>query len=98
MRLSRGFICAVIGLAMTIFSWYGPWSWPAWPALGTMALIFGSHSSFADLPYAARGAFIVFLIALNSAVWALVAMAVWRVAARLVFHSPSSTTDHTSSS
>lgn len=77
MKLSRPFICAVIGLGVTIFSWYGPWSWPAWPALATMALVFDNHTSFADLPYAARGAFIVVLIILNSAVWAAVAMTVW---------------------
>lgn len=83
MKLSRGFICAVIGVAMTILSWYGPWSWPAWPALGVMALIFGTHTSFADLPYAVRGAFMVVLIAVNIGAWAAVARLLWWLSARI---------------
>jgi hypothetical protein len=83
MKLSRGFLCAVIGVVMTIFSWYGPWSWPAWPALGVMALVFGTHTSFADLPYAVRGAFMVLLIAVNIAAWAALVQLLWWVSDRI---------------
>jgi hypothetical protein len=75
--MSRGFACALFGVAMTIFSWFSPWSWPAWPAFGAMALLFGTHTSFAALPFAVRGAFVVLFIAVNIAAWALAAMAVW---------------------
>ncbi len=91
--MSRGFLCAAFGIAMTLFSWFAPWSWPAWPALTTMSVVFGTHTSFADLPFATRGAFIVLLIAINIAFWAGVAGVVWwgvsaarRVGAR---HPPS---------
>ena len=37
MTMSRGFPSASAGIAMTIFSWYGPWEWPAWPAFAVIA-------------------------------------------------------------
>jgi len=81
--VSRGFVCAMFGLAMTLFSWYSPWAWPAWPALTTMHIIVGTQTTFADLPYAARGAVIVLLIAINVAFWAAVAWLVWWCVQRL---------------
>ncbi|HEY8132475.1 MAG TPA: hypothetical protein VII12_11355 [Thermoanaerobaculia bacterium] len=77
MRLSRGFLCASFGIAMTLFSWYSPWAWPAWPALTTMRLLVGTQASFADLPFGVRGAVVVLLIVINVAVWAGAAMLVW---------------------
>lgn len=67
--MSRGFVCALFGVAMTLFSWFGPWAWPAWPALTTMRLF----PDFADYGFAVRGAIIVILIAINSAFWAAAA-------------------------
>jgi hypothetical protein len=75
--VSRGFVCAMFGLAMTLFSWYSPWAWPAWPALTTMQIVIGTQTSFADLPYAVRGGAIVLLIAINVACWAAVAWLAW---------------------
>jgi hypothetical protein len=81
--MSRGFVCAMFGIAMTLFSWFGPWAWPAWPALTTMRILVGAQTSFADLPYAARGAILVLLIAINIAFWAAAAWLAWWTAQRL---------------
>jgi len=82
--LSRGFACAIFGVAMTLFSWFAPWAWPAWPALTTMRILVGTQTSFADLPYAERGAIIVLLIAINIAFWAAGAWLVWWSVQRLI--------------
>jgi hypothetical protein len=67
--MSRSFIAALAGIAMTLFAWYGPWAWPAWPAFTLIDLIFGSNTAFADLPFAARAATITMLIIVNVAFW-----------------------------
>jgi hypothetical protein len=90
MRLSRGLLCALFGVAMTVFSWFSPWSWPAWPALGAMAVVFGTHRRFADLPFAVRGGFVVLLIAINVAAWAGAAMLVWWAAGVRYRHNTTS--------
>ena len=68
--MSRGFVSALIGLAITIFSWFSPWEWPAWPALTLL--------SFAPRPgtYFGRALFVTLLIALNTAFWSAVAYAI----------------------
>ena len=72
--MSRGFLCTLFGLGMTVFSWFGPWEWPAWPAFGALFLIFGkTGGTFSELPFAARGAIVVFLIVVNSGSWAVAA-------------------------
>jgi hypothetical protein len=81
--LSRGFICTMFGIGMTLFSWFGPWAWPAWPALTTMRILVGAQTSFADLPYATRGAILVLLIAINIACWAAAGWVVWWAAQRM---------------
>jgi hypothetical protein len=71
MKLSRSFVCMLIGFAMTLFSWFGPWAWPAAPALYVLRTFFGgSYDGFA---YAARAGVIIVLIAVNVTSWALVA-------------------------
>jgi hypothetical protein len=70
--MSRGFIAALAGIAITLFAWYGPWAWPAWPAFTTIDLVFGSNTAFADLPLATRAATITMLIIVNSMFWAAV--------------------------
>jgi hypothetical protein len=74
--LSRSFVAALIGVAITIFSWYGPWSWPAWPALAMISL---SHFDLNELPYAARAALMVFLILINVCSWAVFSWVIMRV-------------------
>ena len=71
--MSRGFACAIFGIAMTLFSWFGPWAWPAFPALTTMRLF----SDFADYAFALRGTIIVLLIAVNSAFWGAALWLAW---------------------
>lgn len=70
--MSRGFISALAGIAMTLFAWYGPWAWPAWPAFTLIDIVFGSNTAFADLPFATRAATITILIIVNSTFWAVV--------------------------
>jgi len=77
--LSRGFACAIFGIAMTLLSWYGPWAWPAFPALTTLRLF----PDFADYAFSVRGAIIVLLIGINVAFWAGAAWLVWWSAQRL---------------
>ncbi|HUJ12839.1 MAG TPA: hypothetical protein VL284_03530 [Thermoanaerobaculia bacterium] len=77
--MSRGFACALFGIAMTLFSWVSPWVWPAWPALTIMRAI----PDFAEYSFGVRGAILVALIAVNSAFWALIALGVWRGVQRL---------------
>jgi hypothetical protein len=67
MRISGGFAAALFGIGMTILSWYGPWEWPAWPALAVLHLVFGN--GFDDLPNNGRAAVVVALIVVNVSVW-----------------------------
>jgi hypothetical protein len=76
--MSRTFIASMIGLAMTLFSWYGPWAWPAWPAFTAISLVFG-RTGFAEYPFAVRSAIVVFLIVLNVSFWAAIAWVLMRL-------------------
>jgi hypothetical protein len=68
--MSRGFIASLAGVAMTLFAWFGPWAWPAWPALTIIDMVFGSNTAFAELPFATRAAVVTMLIIANVAFWA----------------------------
>ena len=70
--MSRGFIAALAGIAMTLFAWYGPWAWPAWPAFTTIDVLFGSNTAFAELPCAVRAVTITMLIIVNVTFWGAV--------------------------
>jgi hypothetical protein len=78
--MSRGFIASLLGIAMTLLSWYGPWAWPAWPAFTALRLVFGSGQSWLELPEPRKAAIVVVLIAINVAFWGGVAYAAMRVA------------------
>ena len=75
--MSRTFISALIGLAMTLLSWYGPWAWPAWPAFTAIDLVFG-RTGFAEYPFAVRSAIVLFLIVLNVSFWGAIAWVLMR--------------------
>ncbi|MDQ6800468.1 MAG: hypothetical protein M3041_06475 [Acidobacteriota bacterium] len=81
--MSRNFLCAMFGIAMTLFSWWSPWAWPAAPALGMIRILVGTQTSFADLPYATRAMVFVVLIVINVAAWAIAAMIVAILVQRL---------------
>ena len=92
MTMSRGFLSALAGIAMTVFSWYGPWEWPAWPAFAVIDLVFGTGGWYLDLSFAARAAVIVILIAINVAAWAAVAYLLAGAAANAGRRDPSKAT------
>jgi len=71
--VSNGFLQAIFGILVTILAWFGPWSWPAWPARVVMSIAFTPERPFADLSYAARSAVVVGVITLNVACWGLAA-------------------------
>lgn len=72
--MSRGFACALFGLAITIFAWFSHWSWPAWPAFAVLTLFSKTDPKFGP-------AIVVLSVAANVAGWALAAYAVqWLIA------------------
>ena len=75
---SASFLAALAGVGFTLLAWYGPWAWPAWPAFAVMDLAFGSRHNFAELSYRARSIWVVCLIAINVAFWALALLALRR--------------------
>lgn len=72
LSVSRGFVSTLIGLSITIFSWFSSWTWPAWPALTVLSRAPRPES------YAVRGFLVAVLIALNTAVWAAAAYIIIR--------------------
>jgi hypothetical protein len=71
MRVSRGFVATLGGVALTLLAWFGSWVWPGWPASYALDLL-GHYSSFPDLPRLAKVATVVLLIVINVGTWALV--------------------------
>jgi hypothetical protein len=80
--MSRGFIAALAGLAITIFAWWSPWAWAAWPSI--VAFDTFDKGAFAELSHTGQSIVTVLLIALNVAVWALIARAVLWAGSRFV--------------
>jgi integral membrane sensor domain MASE1 len=78
--MSRGFRCALFGIAMTILARLGPWSWPGWPAVTVLDLVL-THAAPSVVGPVLKGLGLVALMLVNVASWALVAYAalhVWR--------------------
>ncbi len=75
---SRGFRCAVFGLAMTILARLGPWSWPGWPAVTVLDFAL-AHAAPSVAGPVVKGAGLVALLIVNAGFWALLAYAALRV-------------------
>src|SRR5213078_3635103 len=67
-KISRGFMAALAGIAMTLLAWFGSWAWPGWPASTAIALL--GVTDFADFPRIAQSAVVVLLIIINVGAWA----------------------------
>jgi hypothetical protein len=66
--MSRGFISALAGLAITIYAWFSGSVWPAWPSIFVFDTF--DHGGFAELSHTGQAVVTILLIALNVAVWA----------------------------
>ena len=76
--LSAGFACALVGVGITIASWFSPWAWPAWPALLVLNVLEPRYS-YPDGSGFSRAVAVVTLIAVNVAVWAIVCRVILRM-------------------
>jgi hypothetical protein len=72
--MSRGFRCALLGIAMTIRARVGPWSWPGWPAVKVLDFAL-AHAAPSVAGSVYKGLGILTLIIVNTGFWALVAYA-----------------------
>ena len=68
--LSRGFLAALGGIAMTLLAWFGSWAWPGWPASFAIDLL--GFADFAELPRLAKSSIVVLLIIINVGTWAVI--------------------------
>ncbi len=67
--ISRGFIAALGGIAMTLLAWFGPWAWPGWPASVAIDLL-TRFSDYPDFSHLGKSVVVILLIALNTGTWA----------------------------
>ena len=63
------FVCILIGIAITVFGYFGIWEWPAWPAFAVLYLVFGYGDPWLELSETARIVWMVVLITINIAFW-----------------------------
>lgn len=75
---SRGFRCAVFGLAMTVLARLGPWAWPGWPAVTVLDFAL-THAAPSVAGPIVKGVGLLALIAVNAGFWALLAYAALRI-------------------
>jgi hypothetical protein len=68
--LSRGFVSALGGIAMTLLAWFGSWAWPGWPASTAIDLL--GFADFAEFPRFAKSGVVILLIIINVGAWAAV--------------------------
>ena len=66
--VSRGFIAALGGIAMTLLAWFGSWAWPGWPA--SIAIDLLGFTDFAEFPRLAKSGVVILLIIINVGTWA----------------------------
>jgi hypothetical protein len=72
--MSRGFRCALFGIAMTIMARVGPWSWPGWPAVKVLDFAL-AHTAPSVAGPIYKGLGLLILIFVNAGFWAVVAYA-----------------------
>lgn len=77
--VSRGFVCALVGVAVTLLAFLDIWFWPAWPAFAVLQWVFRDGLEWTTLPFGVRAAAIVGLIAFNIAFWSGAAWLIWRL-------------------
>lgn len=76
--MSKGFLSALAGVAITLLGWYGPWAWPALPGLIVLDTLITPTGLYSDGPYLVRAAILVLLIAVNVGAWgAVVRLVLW---------------------
>lgn len=88
--MSRGFLCTLAGMAITIFAWFSPWSWPAWPAFAVLELFSRVRTNFAE-----RSAILVLCIIVNVGAWGLIGFAVSAIRLRWRSSRPFSRAERT---
>jgi hypothetical protein len=79
--MSRGFRCALFGIAMTVLARLTPWLWPGWPAMRLLDFVLARAAPSVAGPVQ-KGVGLVVLVFVNVAAWALAA---WLVVGTLVF-------------
>lgn len=66
-----GFVCALIGLGMTVLARVGPWTWPGWPAV-TLLDLYLARAAPSVLPPHLKAIGLVVLLVVNAGFWALI--------------------------
>ncbi|MGH9458821.1 MAG: hypothetical protein ACRD2J_14405 [Thermoanaerobaculia bacterium] len=80
--MSRGFLAALGGIAITIYAWFSSSLWPAWPSLAVFPLV----DDFLDPSSRYREAVVVVLIAVNIGGWAVVLYVLGALTRRMSRH------------
>jgi hypothetical protein len=70
--MSRAFRCGLLGLAMTLLAWLGPWRWPGWPALILLDFILARAAPSVAGPVM-KGLGLVVLLFVNAGFWGVLA-------------------------
>ena len=71
---SRGFRCALFGIAMTVLARLGPWSWPGWPAVTVLDFAL-AHAAPSVAGPTMKAFGLVVLLLVNTGFWGLAAYA-----------------------
>jgi hypothetical protein len=69
--MSKGFLSALGGIALTLLGWFGPWEWPSTPGIVVFDALVQPTDVLAGGAQPLRIAVIVLLITVNVLVWAI---------------------------
>ena len=67
--MSKGFISALGGIALTLLGWYGPWEWPGWPGILVLDHFVAPRGLLSETPVYVRVLTMFALIAINVGIW-----------------------------